>query len=87
MSPTGLDSLYSFCRWAGCEPATAPYGTNASDYGAGMMKACVIMGPGSIDQAHQSDEWVTIAELHKMRAILARWWRTPPHTYAAAASV
>ena len=42
-----------------------------------MMRACVIMGPGSIDQAHQADEWIEVAELHKMRAILKQWWLAP----------
>jgi acetylornithine deacetylase/succinyl-diaminopimelate desuccinylase-like protein len=64
-------------RWGGFEPTTAPYGTNASDYTTAMMRACVIMGPGSIDQAHQADEWIDIAELHKMRSILRQWWLAP----------
>ncbi len=69
--------IQQLSQWAGQEPTTAPYGTNANDYHDGVMRACVIMGPGSIDQAHQADEWIAVAELAKMRAILHRWWLSP----------
>lgn len=40
-----------------------PYGTDASNlWGAGGIP-CVILGPGSIDQAHSEDEWVPLAEV------------------------
>lgn len=46
------------------EPAGgAPYGTDAS-YLAGVGHIpCVVVGPGSIDQAHSDHEWVSIREV------------------------
>jgi len=60
-------------EWSGREPATAPYGTNAWAYG-GLARECVVLGPGSIDQAHAEVEWVAISELEKLADIYARWW-------------
>jgi len=60
-------------EWSGQEPAYAPYGTNAWAYG-GLAKECVVIGPGSIDQAHGVEEWVEIAELEKLAGVYARWW-------------
>lgn len=60
-------------EWSGQEPAVAPYGTNASAY-EGLARECVVIGPGSIEQAHGAEEWVTIAELEKMAGIYAKWW-------------
>jgi len=60
-------------EWSGKEPAAAPYGTNALAYG-GLARECVVMGPGSIDQAHGVEEWVALSELEKMACIYARWW-------------
>jgi acetylornithine deacetylase/succinyl-diaminopimelate desuccinylase-like protein len=34
----------------------------------------VVLGPGSIDQAHGVEEWVELSELAKLAAIYARWW-------------
>ena len=47
-------------------PATAvgvPYGTDASYLSATAGIPCVVLGPGSIDQAHTENEWVPIAEV------------------------
>lgn len=60
-------------EWSGQEVAYAPYGTNAWAYG-GLAKECVVIGPGSIDQAHGVVEWVSISELEKLAGIYARWW-------------
>lgn len=46
------------------EQSGAGYGTNASTYSIAGIPAIVI-GPGSIDQAHTKDEWLEIAELDK----------------------
>ena len=46
------------------EPTGAGYGTDASTYSIAGIPAIVI-GPGSIDQAHTKDEWLEIAELDK----------------------
>lgn len=59
--------------WSGNGPNVAPYGTNAWAYG-GLARECVVIGPGSIDQAHGVVEWVEIAELEKMAEIYRRWW-------------
>lgn len=59
--------------WSGKAPATAPYGTNAAFYG-GFARECCVIGPGSIAQAHGSEEWIEIAELEKITAIYRRWW-------------
>lgn len=60
-------------EWSGLAPATVPYGTNACAYGD-LARECVIIGPGSIDQAHGAEEWVEIAQLEKLAGIYARWW-------------
>ena len=46
------------------EQSGAGYGTDASTYSIAGIPAIVI-GPGSIDQAHTKDEWLEIAELDK----------------------
>ena len=46
------------------EQSGAGYGTDASTYSIAGIPAIVI-GPGSINQAHTKDEWLEIAELDK----------------------
>ncbi|HTE21310.1 MAG TPA: M20/M25/M40 family metallo-hydrolase [Armatimonadota bacterium] len=58
---------------SGIPPAVVPYCTNAWAYG-GLARETVIIGPGSIDQAHGVEEWVEIGELEKLAGIYARWW-------------
>lgn len=41
-----------------------PYGTNASRIAPGGIPS-VVFGPGSIDQAHTADEWLSLDELEK----------------------
>jgi acetylornithine deacetylase/succinyl-diaminopimelate desuccinylase-like protein len=60
-------------QWAGREPVSAPYGTNAWAY-KGTPKSCAVIGPGSIDQAHGAEEWVEISQLELMAQIYAQWW-------------
>ena len=59
--------------WSGQTPTVAPYGTNAWAYG-GVTRKRIVLGPGSIDQAHGAVEWVEIDELAKLAEIYARWW-------------
>lgn len=59
--------------WSGSAPQVAPYGTNAWAY-TDVAQNCVVFGPGSIDQAHGAEEWVTVDELAKAAEIYARWW-------------
>jgi acetylornithine deacetylase/succinyl-diaminopimelate desuccinylase-like protein len=41
----------------------APFGTDASNlWGVGRIP-CIVLGPGSIDQAHTEDEWVGLSEV------------------------
>jgi succinyl-diaminopimelate desuccinylase len=65
--------IRQLAAWSGKEPTVVPYGTNAHAYG-GLARETVIIGPGSIDQAHGNEEWVEIAELEKMAGILGQWW-------------
>ena len=54
------------------------FGTNAPQYyptqPSSNVRACVVMGPGSIDQAHQDEEYLEIAQLEEHRDVLAKWW-------------
>ena len=59
--------------WSQNEPTIAHYCTNAWAYG-GLANECVILGPGSIEQAHGNEEWIAIAELEKLAKIYKRWW-------------
>jgi len=67
----------SLVEWSGSAATVAPYGTNAWAYG-GLAKEYVVMGPGSIDQAHGVEEWVEIDELTKIAGVYARWWGLSP---------
>lgn len=58
---------------SGIAPGTVTYGTNAFAYG-GLARACAVLGPGSIDQAHGDVEWVAIEELERLAAIYRGWW-------------
>jgi acetylornithine deacetylase/succinyl-diaminopimelate desuccinylase-like protein len=71
--PPDTPWLGQLAAWSGQPPTIAPYGTNAYAYG-GLARECVVLGPGSIDQAHGVEEWVELAELAKLAGIYARWW-------------
>jgi len=71
--PPDTPWLRQLADWCGQEPAIAPYGANAWAY-PDVARECVVLGPGSIDQAHSAEEWVSVAELEKLAGILARWW-------------
>lgn len=47
----------------------APYGTDASNLSGPGHIPCVVLGPGSIDQAHSDHEWVPSAEVEQAVAI------------------
>jgi acetylornithine deacetylase/succinyl-diaminopimelate desuccinylase-like protein len=59
--------------WSGTTPRVAPYGTNAWAY-TNVIRECVVFGPGAIEQAHGSEEWVALPELEKAAQIYAKWW-------------
>ena len=46
-----------------------PYGTDASNLAGVGGIPCVVIGPGSIDQAHTDEEWVDRAEVGRASAI------------------
>ena len=68
-----LPWISEMAKWTGSQPQVAPYGTNAWAY-VDLPGECIVIGPGSIDQAHGSEEWVEISELEKLSAIYAKWW-------------
>ncbi|MEZ5816875.1 MAG: acetylornithine deacetylase [Hyphomicrobiaceae bacterium] len=62
------------------ETFAVPYGTEASHFEA-AGSSTVVIGPGSIDQAHQPNEYVDIVELEKCLAFLGKvvdWAETTP---------
>ena len=58
----------NFCQ---NETFAVPYGTEASHFEA-AGSSTVVIGPGSIDQAHQPNEFVEIAELEKCLGFLEK---------------
>jgi acetylornithine deacetylase/succinyl-diaminopimelate desuccinylase-like protein len=65
--------IRQLAEWSGQEPEIAPFATNAWAY-RGLAGECVVLGPGSIDQAHADQEWVAIAELEKLADLYSHWW-------------
>lgn len=58
--------------WSGQSATIAPYGTNAWAYND-VARECIVLGPGSIEQAHGIDEWVEISQLQRLAEIYTRW--------------
>ncbi len=50
---------------------TVPFATDGGHFQAAGLST-VVCGPGSIDQAHQPDEWIEIAQLDLCAAFLER---------------
>jgi acetylornithine deacetylase/succinyl-diaminopimelate desuccinylase-like protein len=73
LQPADSAWIRQLAAWSGAVPQVAPYGTNAWAY-TDLQAEIVVIGPGSIDQAHGELEWVEITELQKVAGILARWW-------------
>jgi acetylornithine deacetylase/succinyl-diaminopimelate desuccinylase-like protein len=48
-----------------------PYGTDASNLSRSGGIPCVVLGPGSIDQAHTEDEWVSLEEVSRASRLYA----------------
>ncbi len=64
--------LVKLCESLTGSPSTvAPYGTEASAY-ARQGIPCVVLGPGSVKQAHTVDEYVSLKELRSAEAVYAR---------------
>lgn len=58
------------------EKIGVPFGTNASRIAVASVPT-VVFGPGSIDQAHTSDEWLSLDELEKASAALYQFLIEP----------
>jgi acetylornithine deacetylase len=58
-------------------PTPVAFGTDAGVF-AGHGVPGVVMGPGSIEQAHTAREWVDVREVEQMEAFFARLLETPP---------
>ncbi|MFN8494377.1 MAG: M20/M25/M40 family metallo-hydrolase [Caldilineaceae bacterium] len=71
--PPDTALVRQLAEWTDNASQVAPYGTNAWAY-APVAQERVVFGPGSIDQAHGAEEWVTLDELAKAAAVYARWW-------------
>lgn len=71
--PANSGLVTRMAAWSGQTPSVAPYGTNAWAYGD-VARERIVLGPGSIDQAHGATEWVEIGELEKLAGIYAGWW-------------
>ena len=56
---------------AATAPTTVPFGTEAGHFQAAGIPT-VVCGPGSIDQAHQPDEYITLADLAAGEAFMRR---------------
>ncbi len=52
-------------------PVSVPFGTDAGHFQAAGIPT-VIMGPGSIEQAHQPDEWIAASELQAASDLISR---------------
>jgi len=73
LQPADTPWVQAITQFSGNDPITVPYGTNASYY-TDLADEIVVLGPGSIDQAHGAEEWIEISELERMRDILLSWW-------------
>jgi len=74
MTPAGSEDAVAFVRALTGENA-APGQVAFAAEGAQFQAAgfpTVICGPGSIEQAHQPDEWIALSELEKGAAFMAR---------------
>jgi acetylornithine deacetylase len=58
------------------EPAIAAFGTDAGVFAAAGLPS-VVLGPGSVEQAHTADEWVEASQVEGMVEILGRLFSEP----------
>jgi acetylornithine deacetylase len=55
-------------------PAIAAFGTDAGVFASAGLPS-VVLGPGSVEQAHTADEWVEVSQVEKMVEVLERLFR------------
>jgi len=70
------ESMVRAARSAGidCRAVGVPYGTNAAAIAAAGVPS-IVFGPGSIDQAHTADEWLSLDQLDRASEALYRFAR------------
>jgi acetylornithine deacetylase/succinyl-diaminopimelate desuccinylase-like protein len=71
--PPDTPWLRQLADWCGAAPSVVSFCTNAWAY-SGVARQRVVLGPGSLQQAHADEEWVAVAELEKLAGIYSRWW-------------
>jgi acetylornithine deacetylase/succinyl-diaminopimelate desuccinylase-like protein len=76
-NPADSPFVQQLAKWSGRAPDVMPFCTNAWAYPK-VAKECVVLGPGSIAQAHAAVEWVEILQLKELSAIYAKWWGIEP---------
>ncbi len=69
-TPRDSDIVAAAVAAADAQPETAPYGTEAAVYKD--YASLVVLGPGSIDQAHTHGEWIEVSELQKAVSVYRR---------------
>lgn len=72
-TPENAPLVQKMSELSGEKVATAAYGTNGSYYEKGLGKEIVVLGPGSIVQAHKPDEYIDISELTHACKVLGDW--------------
>ncbi|MEM8666963.1 MAG: M20 family metallopeptidase [Planctomycetota bacterium] len=66
--------IQGMCQLAGGEPLTVCYGTDGGEFHE--LEHRVVFGPGSIAQAHTTDEWIALDQLSKGAEMFERILRT-----------
>ena len=68
--PAGAPVVQDMTSLVGGEASTVPYGTDGCCFGD--VRRLVVLGPGSINQAHTSDEFISLTDLEAGAALYAR---------------
>jgi acetylornithine deacetylase len=63
------------CAMLGTPPEGVPYGSDASKLSRAGIPS-IVLGPGSIDQAHTADEWVALDEAEQALQVYRRIMET-----------
>ena len=63
--------------WGGGVARVAAFGTNAGVRYDPVARSVVVFGPGSVDQAHKRDEWITLSQLLLHKSIMRKWLFEP----------
>jgi acetylornithine deacetylase len=73
LNPVEDNQAVSIAKWLGAESTALPlsFGTEAGFFQRAGIPS-VVCGPGSIEQAHQPDEWVSIDQLKHASGLLDR---------------